>query len=180
MFDKRRAAAHLRAHALPPFGARACATHVRMALEAGGANTAGHPRDAKDWGPTLARNGFAEVSDLHYAPQLGDIIVIQGTTTSSSGHIEYYDGTNWISDFVQPHPEIWPGPSYRAEKPAIRFFAFCSLVLAAAIAYAILLLPQATDPVFGLKYDPNTVPFEAAPETLSKTCTDLTNQGWTG
>ena len=112
----------LRKQALPPYGNRQCAKFVRLALEAGGANTFGHPRDAKDWGPTLTRIGFKAlvVTDLAtFQPMKGDVAVIQGTSHSASGHIQAYDGINWISDFIQPAPSFWPGPAYRQEKPGV-------------------------------------------------------------
>ncbi len=111
--------AQLRRDALPPYGLGRCAKFVRLALEHGGAVTAGHPVDAKEWGPTLARNGFhtvAVVNPLTFAYSKGDVAVIQGTSSSASGHIQGFDGTTWISDFVQPSG-FWPGPSYRNEKP---------------------------------------------------------------
>ncbi|MBV8621498.1 MAG: CHAP domain-containing protein [Curvibacter sp.] len=114
----------LRTIALPPFGHGKCATHVRRALEAAGASTNGHPTYAKDWGPTLVRIGFRAVSSANYQPAKGDVAVIQGTSSSVPGHIEAYDGRNWISDFVQPVRSgddppggFWPGPSYRNETP---------------------------------------------------------------
>jgi hypothetical protein len=55
-----------------------------------------------------------------YVPQLGDIAVIQRTSNGPHGHIEGYDGANWISDFVQR--EFWPGPKYRAEKPRFEIY----------------------------------------------------------
>ena len=106
---------------MPPFGQHQCATYVREALEAGGLVTIGHPAAAKDWGPTLVRIGFRVIDPANYSAALGDVIVIQGTSMSKSGHIEIYDGKNWISDFVQQHG-MWPGPSYRAEKPSYKIY----------------------------------------------------------
>jgi hypothetical protein len=77
---------------------------------------ASHPLKAKDWGPTLIALGFVPIPNAGYTPKPGDIAVIQSTTASDAGHIEGYDGQNWISDFVQR--EFWPGPSFRIEKPA--------------------------------------------------------------
>ena len=119
-FDKKKAAEWIRTNALPPFGNGKCATHVRKALEAGGLNTTGHPASAKDWGSVLTRNGFVALLDANATPQLGDVIVIQGTTSSKNGHMEYYDGQNWISDFIQE--QLWPGPAYRAEKPSYTIY----------------------------------------------------------
>lgn len=108
----------LRGHALPPYGQGKCAKFVRLALEHGGAHTAGHPYHAKDWGPTLLRNGFHSITvekPETFLAMKGDVAVIQPTSSSSSGHIQGFDGKQWISDFVQP--DFWPGPAYRTEKP---------------------------------------------------------------
>jgi type VI secretion system secreted protein VgrG len=102
------------------FGEGLCAKHVRLALAAGGLKPITWPEPAKDWGPTLLSLGFTQVSDADYTPLLGDIIVIQPPKGNASGHMEGYDGTNWVSDFVQR--EMWPGPSYRAEKPAYTIY----------------------------------------------------------
>ena len=105
---------------LPPFGQGICAKHVRIALEAAGVNSAGHPVSAKDYGPFLKTVGFAVVTETPYVPQTADIAVIQGTSKSVHGHIAGYDGTHWVSDFVQK--ELYPGPSYRDEKPKIEIY----------------------------------------------------------
>jgi hypothetical protein len=52
-----------------------CAKYVRMALEAGGADTSSRPVAAKDFGALLVRNGFSEVSQANYSPQPGDTAV---------------------------------------------------------------------------------------------------------
>ncbi len=112
----------LRKQALPPYGDRSCARFVRLALEAGGASTFGHPRDARDGGPTLNRIGFKTlvVTDPEtFQPIKGDVAVIHSTSHNTSGHMQSYDGTHWISDFIQPGPSFWPGPAYRKEKPGV-------------------------------------------------------------
>ena len=120
IFNTDKFAAHLKLIALADYGKRRCAKHVRLALEHAGAITTGHPMDAKDWGPTLSRIGFRKIevanADLFH-PQIGDVIVIQATSTSSSGHIQGYDGKQWISDFRQGG--FCPGPLYRKEKPHV-------------------------------------------------------------
>lgn len=123
-FNKDTFASHLRNIALPPFGRGRCAAHVRQALNAAGVNAQSPASShAKDWGPVLARFGFVSVItvDAHgqpsgYIPEKGDIAVIQATSSSIPGHMQGYDGREWISDFVQT--AFWPGPSYRNEKPA--------------------------------------------------------------
>src|SRR4051794_30372680 len=69
----------LRSNAKPHSIGR-CAHYVRLALEAGGAKTSGHPAHAKDWGGILLRNGYQKlgISSLKsYFPQLGDVAIIQ-------------------------------------------------------------------------------------------------------
>jgi hypothetical protein len=120
--DKGTFAIWLRENALPPFGAGKCARFVREALEAAGADTTGHPVDAKNWGATLLRAGFTEATDVPYVAELADVVVIQPTSRNPHGHIAGFDGTNWISDFVQR--EMWPGPAYREEQPSHIFYRF--------------------------------------------------------
>lgn len=97
-----------------------CARYVRLALEAGGANTTAYPAEAKSYGPLLARNGYSVVpvkEPDQFPPAKGDIVVFQPAKNGSkAGHIQGYDGRNWISDFVQAG--FWPGPTYRSEKPS--------------------------------------------------------------
>ena len=60
---------------------------------------------------------------------------------------------------------------------------YTGIVLSACLVLALPLcasswLPQATDPIFGLKYDPTSVQFERLPTDIYSTCTELTNQQW--
>jgi surface antigen len=99
---------------------RQCATYVRKALAAGGANTDAHPADAKNYGSLLARNGYSIVridEPERFIPKKGDIVVFQPAKGGNkAGHIQGYDGKNWVSDFVQTG--FWPGPIYRRERPS--------------------------------------------------------------
>ena len=108
----------LRNNAKPRSIAR-CARFVRLALEAGGAATGGHPANAKDWEATLLRNGYRRIAARDpesYGAQAGDVAIIQPYKGGNpSGHIQAWDGRNWISDFVQRG--FWPGPGYRNGKP---------------------------------------------------------------
>jgi hypothetical protein len=124
-FDKNKAAQYIRANALPPFGNGHCAPYVRKSLEAGGLNTAGHPVPAKDWGPTLTHIGFRTVPDAsYYHPQTGDVIVFQSVKGHPYGHIELYDGQNWVSDFIQQ--DMWPARAYQAEKAKYQVYRYGS------------------------------------------------------
>jgi hypothetical protein len=42
---------------------------------------------------------------------------MQATSHRKSGHIQGFDGKNWISDFVQKNG-FWPDQEYRKETPA--------------------------------------------------------------
>jgi hypothetical protein len=68
---------------------------------------------------SMLRAGFhtVKVDDLStFKPMKGDVAVIKATTHHKSGHIQGYDGKNWISDFVQKNG-FWPGKEYREEIP---------------------------------------------------------------
>lgn len=99
-----------------------CATNVRKALEAAGLDTSGHPVSAKDYGPTLEKNGFKSVGKDGYVPQKGDIVVMQPVpgARSQDGHIAVFNGKQWVSDFKQPG--FWPGPGYRNAKPGYTIY----------------------------------------------------------
>lgn len=113
----------LRSNAKPHSIGR-CAYHVRLALEAGGASTAGHPAYAKDWGGLLLRNGYQKlaVSKLQaYLAQAGDVAIIQPCAGGSvAGHIQVWDGRSWISDFIQR--DFWPGAGYRKSNPPFAIY----------------------------------------------------------
>jgi RHS repeat-associated protein len=88
-----------------------CARAVRIALEAGGADTKNRPVDAKNYGPLLESNGFSSVSQIGYTAQAGDTAVFASFPGGSvSGHIQGFTGSTWVSDFVQPR--FFPSRSY--------------------------------------------------------------------
>lgn len=97
-----------------------CATHVRLALVAGGMDTSGNPVSAKDYGPFLTKKEFKAIADADVekaAFAKADVVVIQPYQGGSShGHIAMYSGTAWISDFEQN--DMWGGPGYRKNKPS--------------------------------------------------------------
>ncbi|MFI4919739.1 MAG: LysM peptidoglycan-binding domain-containing protein [Legionellales bacterium] len=90
-----------------------CAKYVRIALEAGGGNTKGHPVAARLYGPTLKKIGFKEISTADYDPQLGDIVIFDkhqdGNKSHPYGHIAGYNGAQWISDFKQKRMNPYKG-----------------------------------------------------------------------
>lgn len=116
-FDKDKFATYFRKHSVPHSQGR-CARAVRQALEAGGASTKGHPTAAREYGPTLERNGFyvVDVTDVNmYVPVKGDVVVFEPHPGgNAAGHIQAYDGRRWISDFNQQR--FWPGSGYEREE----------------------------------------------------------------
>lgn len=93
-----------------------CARACRQGMEAGGLNTTGRPGDAKNYGPWLLQHGYHVVSSTSYfgSQQVGDIAVFQPAPGhSQSGHIEMWDGNQWVSDFKQRNfsPYSGLGPS---------------------------------------------------------------------
>ena len=81
-----------------------CARACRMGMEAGGLNTNGRPADAKNYGPFLLQHGYHVVPGTDYFgnQQQGDVAVFQPAPGhSESGHIEMWDGHQWVSDFKQ-------------------------------------------------------------------------------
>jgi hypothetical protein len=112
---------HLDSAAIPSPGNGQCAQWVRQALDAGGFDDSGHPTDAKNYGPFLTSKGFSDVGSSDSSPQAGDVVVIQNYPGGSvPGHIAMYDGSQWVSDFVQQ--DFWGGPGYRQYQPAHEFY----------------------------------------------------------
>lgn len=89
----------------------ACAKYVRIAIQAGGINTANHPLEARQYGPYLHRWGFIQVNPSNYTPARGDIRVFQPYSGgNSAGHIDMFNGNNWASDFRENNN--MPGTGY--------------------------------------------------------------------
>jgi len=101
----------------------ACAQAVRNGLQyGGGLDTTGHPKDAKDYGPFLKRIGFQEVPGS--SPQPGDIMVFQ-PGPSPFGHVQAWDGKQWVSDYMQPNNTgVYPGTHYRDSKAPFQLYRF--------------------------------------------------------
>jgi hypothetical protein len=102
VLDKNRLADWMDAHALTR-SSHHCAMYCRLGMEAAGLGTQDRPRsgDAGDYGPFLLRHGAQVVAPESYTPQVGDTVVFDKTAQHPSGHIEMYDGRQWVSDFMQ-------------------------------------------------------------------------------
>ncbi|MBI4383273.1 MAG: hypothetical protein HY579_04475 [Nitrospinae bacterium] len=119
-----RAVDHLNDNALPASN-EDCAIYVRQAIQAGGVQLKRpFPEFAKDYGPYLEKHNFEKLTPTPspmYKPQKGDIAVFQAPPDQDPpmGHIQMYNGEQWVSDFKQPKRTdgLWPGRSYRKFKP---------------------------------------------------------------
>lgn len=109
-YDVKAATDYLRAHAHSTSQGQ-CARAVREALETGGLCTDGRPGSAKDYDSFLPSLGFYEVDPNNYIPQAGDIVVHEAKEGHEHGHIAMYDGSDWISDFIQR--DMFGGSAYR-------------------------------------------------------------------
>lgn len=111
-----------------------CARCVRLALmEGGGLNLRGWPVNAKDYRTYLPSYGFREEPKQGYVPEIGDVCVLDGPVgvpAASPGHICIFDGTAWVSDFIQR--DHWAGPAFRDQKVDHVFLRWHAPVSAAA------------------------------------------------
>lgn len=98
-WNKEAAVSYLRSHALGHSHSE-CARFTRLAIQAGGVKVP-NTHFAKDYGVGLLRAGFREVPPWSTLIS-GDVAVIQPYAGGNGiGHMTMYDGTQWISDFVQ-------------------------------------------------------------------------------
>jgi hypothetical protein len=119
-WDLDKAVQYLRQHKEPGSTGH-CAQYVRQAIEAGGVTLHRHG-SAKDYGPSLTAVGFQKISSgAGYLHRAGDVGIVQPIPGHPHGHMAMFDGTHWISDFVQMHG-IYPGQSYRDAKPAYQIY----------------------------------------------------------
>ena len=78
-----------------------CARYVRKALQAAGYEFTPNP-SAYQYASrgTLASAGFTKISN-DMPPQIGDVVVYDRTSSRPHGHIQIFDGQDWVSDFRQ-------------------------------------------------------------------------------
>ena len=87
-----------------------CAWYVMRALQEGGCPVCLLPAYGYSW--LLPRMGFAEASKENYVPQKGDLIVFPAVGKHIWGHIQMWNGTQWVSDFKQKN--MIPAKAYRS------------------------------------------------------------------
>lgn len=81
---------------------RRCALYVRKALQSAGYKFT--PQESAYMYASkgiLAGAGFTKLSNHNYVPQVGDVAVFNRSAKHPHGHIQIYDGREWVSDFRQ-------------------------------------------------------------------------------
>lgn len=96
-------AARLAARAAHGKSVGRCAMYVRKALQSAGYSFTPQPSAYQYANGTLASAGFTRISNDNYIPQIGDVAVFNSTSKNPHGHIQIYDGDQWVSDFRQPN-----------------------------------------------------------------------------
>jgi len=129
-FDIDLAVAHLNSNANQE-SVYQCSKYVQNALVAGGIKAAINQPVQRGgaYGPLLKNWGFQNVNVINYDPLKGDIVVMQGypggtlcgSCACPCGHIQMYNGSQWVSDFFQSRP-FWPGQKYEENKPSFEIF----------------------------------------------------------
>jgi uncharacterized FlgJ-related protein len=108
------------------YGEGRCAHYVKEAISSSRGGTLvlkdSDIESAKDYGPCLIKNGFKVVERTITTvfggvyniagQQVGDVVVIAAAPDHIHGHMAMFDGTNWVSDFVQTKG-FYPAQIYR-------------------------------------------------------------------
>ncbi|WP_435979090.1 CHAP domain-containing protein [Psychrobacter sp. DM4] len=78
-----------------------CARYVRKALQSAGYEFTPNP-SAYQYASrgTLSNAGFTKIGN-DMSPQVGDVVVFNRTSSRPHGHIQIFDGNDWVSDFRQ-------------------------------------------------------------------------------
>ncbi|MHA0273184.1 hypothetical protein [Enterobacter ludwigii] len=138
MWNNSESVSYINSH-VEPRSLGKCAAYVRRAVEAGGVKIKipppriGNSASACDYGPSFEAVGFKPVysytgsgpTDTAIIPgqQAGDVVVIQPIDGHPHGHIALFNGTNWVSDFIQLRG-FYPGQQYRNVKPAYILYRY--------------------------------------------------------
>ena len=123
MWDVTLSLATLEAQKLPS-SQGLCAEYTRQAIEAGGVTLIRHAY-AKDYGSSLIAVGFVQLDPPVSVYLAGDVGIVQPIPGDPDGHMAMFDGTYWISDFLQLYG-LYPGPEYRAVKPPFAIYRYPS------------------------------------------------------
>ena len=110
-FDKEKAVAYVTEHAEAK-SKTWCAWYVMRAMQEGGCPIYLLPAYGYSW--LLPRMGFIELGRENYVPQKGDLIVFPAVGKHIWGHIQMWNGEQWVSDFKQRN--MIPAKDYHKTK----------------------------------------------------------------
>ena len=90
-----------------------CGKYIRYSLESGfnkqrDAFLGKSPNAAKDYGTFLQKNGYRNINTSTYLK--GDIAVFNSNANHTWGHVQIYNGEQWVSDYFQNR--FWPNNTY--------------------------------------------------------------------
>lgn len=116
------------------YGESKCARYVKKALIAGGASAKNSGiESAKNYGPWLLENNFKVVDNVTTVrsggvftisdQQAGDVVVIQAAPHHVHGHMAMFNGTHWVSDFIQERG-FYPAQVYRDQNIAYKLYRY--------------------------------------------------------
>lgn len=116
------------------YGESKCARYVKKALIAGGASVKNSAiESAKNYGPWLIENNFKVVDNAITVSsgsvftisgqQAGDVVVIQAAPHHVHGHMAMFNGTHWVSDFVQ-EKGFYPAQIYRDQNIPYKLYRY--------------------------------------------------------
>lgn len=96
-----------------------CSHYVANALEAGNFTFTRQPYAYQYWSNNILINiGYYEI-ERQNSYEIGDITVTENNSDHLYGHIAMWNGTKWISDFVQNSEYV-----YKENQPPIHYFRY--------------------------------------------------------
>ncbi|EOG2147933.1 hypothetical protein ACK5KF_004549 [Salmonella enterica] len=116
------------------YGESKCARYVKKTLIAGGASVKNSAiESAKNYGPWLIENNFKVADNATTVSsggvftisgqQAGDVVVIQAAPHHVHGHMAMFNGTHWVSDFVQ-EKGFYPAQIYRDQNIPYKLYRY--------------------------------------------------------
>jgi len=116
------------------YGESKCARYVKKALVFGGVSVKNSAiESAKDYGSWLIENNFKAVNNavtVHNGnvfsisgQQTGDVVIIQAAPNHVHGHMAMFNGTKWVSDYVQDKG-FYPAQIYRDQNIAYTLYRY--------------------------------------------------------
>ena len=119
------------------YGESKCARYVKKALIAGGTSVKNSAiESAKNYGPWLIENNFKVVDNVTTVSsggvftisgqQMGDVVVIQSAPHHVHGHMAMFNGTHWVSDFVQ-EKGFYPAQIYRDQNIPYKLYRYSDI-----------------------------------------------------